>query len=93
MCGQDELSQAVKPDSNALDKFITIKLDEQYWLGKKLTDKERLRALLAIRSMYIGYALGFKEATFNHYEDLSRINKGASIKAAVKSADKILKQK
>jgi hypothetical protein len=93
VCGQDELSQAVKPDSNALDKFITIKLDEQYWLGKKLTDKERLRALLAIRSMYIGYTLGFKEATFNHYEDLSRINKDASIKAAVKSADKILKQK
>jgi len=43
--------------------------------------------------MYIGYTLGFKEATFNHYEDLSRISKDASIKAAVKSADKILKQK
>jgi len=76
VCGQDELSQAVKPDSNALDKFITIKLDEQYWLGKKLTDKERLRALLAIRSMYIGYALGFKEATFNKiFQELIRMRR------------------
>jgi len=34
-----------------------------------------------------------KEATFNHYEDLSRINKDASIKAAVNSAKKILEKK
>jgi len=71
VCGQDELSQAVKPDSSTLDKFITIKLDEQYLLDKKLTDKKRRRALLAIRSMYVGCELGLKEATFNIFDHLN----------------------
>ena len=69
-CGQDELSRTITPDSLALDKFITTKLDDQNMLGRMLTDMESLRALLAIKSMYIGYTIGFKEATFNHYEDL-----------------------
>ena len=93
VCGQDDLSKAITPDSLALDKFITTKLDNQNMLGRMLTDMERLRALLAIKSMYIGYTIGFKEATFNHYEDLLKADKDASIKAAIKAAYKILAKK
>ena len=62
-------------------------------LGRKLTYMERLRAELAITSMYTGYALGFEEATLNHYEDLLRTDKEASINAAVNAANKILEKK
>jgi hypothetical protein len=58
-----------------------------------LTDMERLRAMLAIKSMYLGYTIGFKEATFNHFEDLSRAEKDASINAAINTAYKILEKK
>ena len=93
VCGQDRLSKAVTPDSNALNKFIATKLDDQSMLGRKLTYMERLRAELAITSMYTGYALGFEEATLNHYEDLLRTDKDASINAAVNAANKILEKK
>ena len=93
VCGQDELSKATTPDSLALDKFISTKLDNQYMLGRALTDMERLRAVLAIKSMYIGYTIGLKEATFNHYEDLLKADKDASIKAAINAAHKILEKK
>jgi hypothetical protein len=93
VCGQDVLSKAVTPSNNALDKFIATKLDDQIMLGRKLTDMERLRAGLAIKSMYAGYSLGFKEATYNHYEDLLKIDKDASIDSAVNAANKILERK
>ena len=93
VCGQEELSRAITPDSFALDKFITTKLDDQNILGRMLTDMESLRALLAIKSMYIGYTIGFKEATLNHYEDLLKADKDASINAAIKTAYKILEKK
>jgi hypothetical protein len=93
VCGQDELSKATSPDSLALDKFIKTKLDDQNMSGKMLTDMERLRAMLAIKSMYLGYTIGFKEATFNHFEDLSRAEKDASINAAINTAYKILEKK
>jgi hypothetical protein len=93
VCGQDELSKAVTPSSSALDKFIANKLDDQSMLGRKLTYMERLRAGLAIKSMYTGYSLGFEEATINHYEDLFRMDKDASIDAAVNAANKILERK
>ena len=76
-----------------MDKFISTKLDNQHILGRALTDMERLRAVLAIKSMYIGYTIGLKEATFNHYEDLIKANKDASIKAAINAAHKILEKK
>ena len=93
VCGQDELSKAVKPNSNALDKLITIRMDDRNMLGRKLTDMERSRAALAIKSLYIGYTLGFKEATFNHYEDLSRKSQDESIEAAVNAGNRILEKK
>jgi hypothetical protein len=93
VCGQDELSKAVKPNSNALDKFTTIRMDDRNMLGRKLTDMERSRAALAIKSLYIGYTLGFKEATFNHYEDLSRKSQDESIEAAVNAGNRILEKK
>ena len=93
VCGQDGLSKAVKPNSNALDKFITNRLDDRNILGRKLTDMERSRAALAIKSLYIGYTLGFKEATFNHYEDLSRKSQDESIEAAVNAGNRILGKK
>ena len=93
VCGQDELSKATTPDDLALEKFIKTKLDNQYMLGRALSDMERLRAVLAIRSMYIGYTIGFKEATLNHYEDLLKADKDASINAAIKAAYKILEKK
>ena len=93
VCGQDELSNATAPETLALDKFISTKLDNQYMLGRELTDMERLRAVLAIKSMYIGYTIGLKEATLNHYEDLLKADKDASIKAAIKAAYKILEKK
>ena len=93
VCGQDGLSKSITPDSKALDKFITTGLDDQNMLGRELTDMERLRAVLAVKSLYIGYTLGFKEATFNHYEDLSKTNKDESIEAAVNAANKILEKK
>ncbi|MEJ2286124.1 MAG: hypothetical protein P8X85_21310, partial [Desulfobacterales bacterium] len=90
LCGQDELSKATTPDDLALEKFIKTKLDNQYMLGRALSDMEILRAALAIRSMYIGYTIGLKEATHNHYEDLLKADKDASIKAAINAAYKIL---
>ncbi len=54
---------------------------------------ERLRTVLAIKSIYIGYTIGLKEANFNHYEDLKKADKDASIKAAIKAAYKILEKK
>ena len=92
VCGQDELSKATTPDSLALDMYISTKLDNQHILGRALTDMERLRAVLAIKSMYIGYTIGLKEATFNHYEDLIKADKDASIKAAINAAHKILEK-
>ena len=93
VCGQDELSKATTPDSLALDMYISTKLDNQHILGRALTDMERLRAVLAIKSMYIGYTVGFKEAALNHYEDLLKADKDASINAAIKAAHKILEKK
>ena len=93
VCGQDELSKATAPNSLALDKFIETKLDNEYLHGRVLTDMERLRAVLAIRSMYIGYTIGLKEATLNHYEDLLKADQDASIKAAINAAYKILEKK
>ena len=93
VCGQDELSKAITPDSLVIDKFITTKLDDENMLGRMLTDMERLRAVLAIKSMYIGYTIGLKESTFNHYEDLSKADKDASISAAINAAYKILEKK
>ena len=52
----------------------------------------RLRAVLTIKSMYIGYTIGLKEATFNHYEDLLKADKDASIKVAINAAYKILEK-
>ena len=54
---------------------------------------ERLRAVLAIKSMYIGYTIGLKEANFKHYEDLLKADKDASIKAGINAAHKILEKK
>ena len=82
-----------KPNSKALDKLITNRLDDRNMLGRKLTDMERSRAALAIKSLYIGYTLGFKEATFNHYEDLSRKSQDESIEAAVNAGNRILEKK
>jgi hypothetical protein len=62
-------------------------------IGKVLTDMERLRAVLAIKSMYIGYTIGLKEANFKHYEDLLKADKDASIKAGINAAHKILEKK
>lgn len=93
VCGQDKLSKAVTPNSSALDKFISTRLDDRNMLGRKLTDMERLRAELAVKSLYIGYTLGFKEATFNHYKDLSKVDKDASTEAAVNAANRILEKK
>ena len=93
VCGQDKLSKAVRPNRNALDTFITNRLVDQKMLGRELTDMERSRAALAIKSLYIGYTLGFKEATFNHYEDLSSLSKDESIEAAVNAGYKILEKR
>ena len=93
VCGQNELSKAITPDSLVLEKYITTKLDDENMLGRMLTDMERLRAVLAIKSMYIGYTIGLKESTFNHYEDLSKADKDASINAAINAAYKILEKK
>jgi hypothetical protein len=93
VCGQDGLSKAVTPNSNALDKFISNRLNDRNMHGRELTDVERSRATLAIKSLYIGYTLGFKEATLNHYEDLSRKSKDESIEAAVNAGNRILEKK